>query len=94
MALLSSFTKQPREIVDFDIDYSTVLSGRTDTLSTKTVEVSPAGLTIVSSTITGNKIKVIVSLGTTGVTYKVTTLATTTAGLVYEDEVNILVEEV
>lgn len=94
MALLSAFTKQPREILDFDIDYSTVLFGRTDTITNKTVEVSPVGLTIVSSTITGNIIKVVVSSGTTGTLYKVTTLATSSAGLVYEDEVNVLVEEV
>lgn len=94
MALLSSFTKQPREILDFDIDYSTVLAGRTDTISSKTVEVSPSGLTIVSSTLTGNIIKVVVSSGTDSMIYKVTVLATTTAGLVYEDEVNVLVEEV
>lgn len=93
MALLGSMTKQPREILDFDIDYAPALTARTDTLSDKTVEVSPAGLTIVSSTISGSKIKVIVSLGTTSVTYKVTVLATTTAGLVFEDEVNVLVEE-
>ena len=95
MALLSSFTKQPREILDFDIDYSTVLAGRTDTIVTKVVEVAPTGqLTIVSSNIIGNIIKVIVSSGNTGITYKVTVLATSTAGLVYEDEVNVLVEEV
>lgn len=94
MALLSAFTKQPREILDFDIDYSTVLAGRSDTIASKVVEVSPVGLTIVSSTLTNNIIKVIVSAGTTGIIYKVTTLATTTAGLVYEDEVNVLVEEV
>lgn len=93
MALLGSMTKQPREILDFDIDYATALTARSDTLSEKTVEVSPVGLTIVSSTITGSKIKVIVSLGTDAVTYKVTVLATTTAGLVFEDEVNVLVEE-
>ncbi len=93
MALLGSMTKQPREILDFDIDYATALAARTDTLATKTVEVAPAGLTIVSSTITGDKIKVIVSTGTDATTYKVTVLATTTAGLVFEDEVNVLVEE-
>ena len=94
MALLSAFTKQPREILDFDIDYTTVLAGRSDTISSKVVEVDPIGLTIVSSTLNSNKVKVIVSLGITGSVYKVTVLATTTAGLVYEDEVNVLVEEV
>lgn len=94
MALLSSFTKQPREILDFDISYATVLAGRSDSIASKTVEVSPVGLTIVSSTLTGNVIKVVVSSGTDSTIYKVTVLATTTAGLVYEDEVNVLVEEV
>lgn len=94
MAILASFVKQPREVVDFDIDYTATLAGRSSTLSTKTVEVAPAGLTIVSSTITGNIIKVIVSSGTAAVSYKVTVLATTSTGLVYEDEVTILVEEV
>ena len=94
MALLGSFSKQPREILDFDIDYTTVLAGRSDTLASQTVEVSPAGLTIVSSTISGNKIKVTISSGTDTISYKVTTLATTTAGLVYEDEVTVLVVEV
>lgn len=93
MAVLASFTKQPREVVDFDIDYTTTLAGRSATISTRTVEVAPAGLTIVSSTITGNLIKVVVSAGTDAITYKVTVLATTSAGLTYEDEVNISVAE-
>lgn len=94
MALLDTFTKQPREILDFDIDYSTVLAGRSDTLTIATVEVAPAGLTATYSGITGNKVKVVVSSGTDAVTYKVTVLTTSSAGLVYEDEVNVLVEEV
>lgn len=94
MALLGSFTKQPREILDFDISYTTVLAGRTDTISTKTVEVSPVGLTIVNSTIIDDIIKVVVSSGTDAIPYKVTVLATSSAGLVYEDEVTVLVAEV
>ncbi len=95
MAILGSFTKQPREILDFDVSYATVLAGRVDTIATKTVEVAPAGLTIVSSTIVGDDlIKVVVSSGTDATSYKVTVLATSSAGLVYEDEVNVLVAEV
>lgn len=95
MALLGSMIKQPREILDFDIDYAGPLTARSDTLVDKVVEVSPVGLTVVSSTISGgNKIKVIVSSGTDAVTYKVTILATTSAGLVFEDEVSVVVEEV
>ena len=95
MALLGSFTKQPREVLDCDFDYTTVLTGRTDTINNKTVEVSPtAELSVVSSVIYGNKIKVVVSGGNNNATYKLTMLATSTAGLVYEDEVNVLVQEV
>lgn len=94
MALLGSMTKQSREVLDFDFDYATVLTARADTLATKTVEVLPAGLTITSSTIIGDKIKVIVSAGTNATSYKVTVLATTTAGLVFEDEITILVDDV
>lgn len=93
MAILGIVTKQPREVVDFDISYTAALAPRTDTLATKIVEVAPAGLTIQSSTIVGDKIKVIVAAGSTGVTYKVTVLATTTGTLVYEDEVTVIVEE-
>jgi hypothetical protein len=94
MALLGTITKQPREILDFDIDYTTVLAGRSDTLSTQTSEVSPSGLTLVSTTRTGNIVKVVISTGTDTQLYKVTVLVTTTAGLRYEDEVNVLVGEV
>lgn len=96
MAILDTIIKQPREILDFDIDYTTVLAGRTDTIISKVVEVDPPGeLTLVSSDIiTGNKIKVVFSLGLDTSAYKVTVLATSSAGLVYEDEVTILVEEV
>jgi hypothetical protein len=94
MALLGTITKQPREILDFDIDYTTVLAGRSDTLSTQTSEVTPSGLTLVSTTRTGNIVKVVISTGTDTQLYKVTVLVTTTAGLRYEDEVNVLVGEV
>ncbi len=94
MALLGTFTKQPREVLDVDIDYTAVLEGRVDTITSQTSEVSPAGLTLISTTREGNKIKVVVGSGTVDTVYKVTVLATTTAGLVYEDEVTVLVEEV
>lgn len=94
MALLGSFTKQPREILDFDIDYSVVLAGRSDTITGVTLEVAPAGLTASTPVITGNTMKSKVSLGTDATSYKITALATSSAGLVYEDEVTVLVEEV
>lgn len=94
MALLGTFTKQSREVLDCDFDYTTVLTGRTDTISSQTSEVTPAGLTLVSTTRFGNKVKVVVGGGVNAATYKLTMLATSTAGLIYEDEVTVLVEDV
>lgn len=98
MALLGTITKQPREILDFDIDYTAVLAGRSDTIASQTSEVSPVGLTLVSTTKgTGpnaNIIKVVFSTGSDTQLYKVTVLVTTTSGLKYEDEVNVLVGEI
>lgn len=94
MALLGSFTKQPREVLDFDISYATVLAGRSDTITGVTVEVTPAGLTLGTPVVTAGVAKVKVSDGTDGISYKVTALATSSATLVYEDEITVLVEEV
>lgn len=94
MALLGSFTKQPREVLDFDISYATVLAGRADTITGVTLEVTPAGLTLSAAVVTGAVMKAKASAGTAAVSYKVTALATSSAGLVYEDEITVLVEEV
>jgi hypothetical protein len=103
MALLGSITKQPAEVLDFDISYVTVLAGRSDTITNKSVAVSGTDMTgspvtVSSSTINpgGNSIKVVVAAGVTGKIYKITVTATSnaTTPLVYEDEVNVIVEEV
>ena len=94
MAILGTINKQSREVLDFDIDYATVLVGRTDTISTATSEVSPTGLTLVGTSLAANKVKVTFSAGTNSVLYKVTVLATSTANLIYEDEVSVLIGDV
>lgn len=95
MAILGTINKQPREKLDFDVSYATVLQGRSDTIASTTVEVTPVGLTVpATGQLAGNIAKVTVAAGTTGTTYKVTVIATTTAGLIYEDEVNVIVEDV
>jgi hypothetical protein len=94
MAILGTINKQSREVLDFDIDYATVLVGRTDTISTASSEVSPTGLTLVSTSLAANKVKVVFSAGTNSTLYKVTVLATSTANLIYEDEVSVLIGDV
>lgn len=94
MALLGTITKQPREIIDFDISYSSFLVGRTDSLASIVTEVSGVGLGVLYSGISGTSVKAVLTGGTDGQSYKVTVITTTTAGLVLEDEVTVLVEEV
>lgn len=96
MAILGNFTKQVREVLDFDISYSAVLANRpTESIVSVVTEVAPAGLVIDSSLVyDGNKVKVVVSSGSDAVLYVVTVLATSSEGLVYEDEVQILVENI
>ena len=95
MAILGTVNKQPREILDFDIDYTTVLASRTSVLTTSTSEVSPVGLTLVSTVVyaPNKKVKVVVGGGIDGVTNKETVLTETDDGLKYEDEVTVIVEE-
>jgi hypothetical protein len=96
MALLGYINKQPGEVIDFDINYAPVMLGRTDALAFALSTSSPVGLTVVDSIVNPETMKtqVIVSGGTTGQTYKVTVKTSTDAGLLYEDEVNVIVEEV
>lgn len=100
MALLGTITKQPREVLDCDINYTTALAGRADTISgNPTTEVSPQEASGVVVTILGVthpvvKLKLSGGLDATGL-YKVTVLTTfTPTGLIFEDEINVLVEEV
>jgi hypothetical protein len=100
MAILGSMTKQPNEILDFDIDYSTVLANRSDTLTSPTVAITVVTggttdqVTAPTPTISGNKVKVVVSGGLDSATYKATvSVSTTPAGLKYEDEVTIVVQD-
>ncbi len=94
MALLGTINKQSRETLDYDIDYSTVLAGRSDSIASQTAEVTPSGLTIVNVTRLGNVVKVTISGGLDSSLYKVTVLATSSVGLVYEDEVNVLITDI
>ena len=95
MAILGTINKQPREILDFDIDYTAVLAGRTSALSTASSEVTPAGLTLTGTTVYSaeKKVKVVISGGTDLTTYKITVLTNADDGLKYEDEINVIVEE-
>ena len=93
MAILGKFTKQPNEVLDYDVDYTDWFAARTDAPSTYTV-LADAGITVVGSARTGNIIKIILAGGTTGTKYKIQTRLTTTASLVKEAEFTVAVKEI
>ena len=90
---LGNFTKQPVEIIDYDIDYSEWLTAG-DNVQAASVEVSPVRLTVESTFINDPRVKIWVSGGTTGTTYKLTVTATTADGRVKQDEFKVKVKDI
>lgn len=94
MAILGTFPKQPLERLDYDIDFSEWLSVG-DTIVNATV-IAATGITAEAPLIdtTQKVVKVWVTGGTSGVTYKVQVTATTSEGRIKEGEIRIKVKEV
>lgn len=93
--MLGTFTKQPAEIIDYDVDYTDWLDGTADSVLSATVTIVsslPADatpLTDLSTYINTQRVKMWMSGGTNGATYKITVKATTTNGRIKEDEFKI-----
>lgn len=83
--------KQPSEKLDYDIDYSLWLYDG-DSVSTVSVVV-PDGLTLISSTVDSPVVKLWVSGGVNGSTYKLEITATTAHQRIKQDELKIKVKE-
>lgn len=88
------YQKLPAEIRKLTAPYSAaaeIVSG--DTLTTATVAVSPAGLTLGSPTVdtSSNQVTFLISDGDAGTTYTVTCLANTTGGADIGAQVQIAV---
>lgn len=96
MALIGSMTKQPGEILPVDIDYTSVIGGRTATLLSATIT-TPSGMTKVSEELAGNVLQIYLGGGTTGVSYRWTIVMEITIGgriTRVEDEFDVVVLEV
>lgn len=95
MPVLATFTKQPADVQDYDIDYSEYCGSfaPADTLAGDPVVTTDPGITVDSVSRVGSVVKVFLSGGTTGTTYKVTCRATTTGQRVKEVEIKIKVKE-
>ena len=100
--IIGKFTKQPAEVLDYDIDFSEFLADG-DTLvsvgdpavpSPLNVVVTPAGLALgPTCELGGVGIKQWLSGGTAGTTYKVTVTATSNAGRIKQVEFVIRVKD-
>lgn len=90
---LGSFTKQPAEVVDYDLDYTDWLTAG-DNVVSSVITVDIVGLTIVSVLINDPRVKIWVSGGTDKVTYKLTVTTTTDEGRVKQDEFKIKVKDI
>lgn len=92
MSILGRAVKQPNEIMDYDVDFTEWFGPRTDTPSSHEAFCED-GLTLVSTALSGNIVKVVVSGGTDGDNYKVTVRLTTTSGIRREVDFIVQVRE-
>ncbi len=92
MGTLATFTKQPADVQDYDIDYNEWLTDLDDVSATHTVT-AEAGITVSSFLLYGI-VKVWASGGTDGTKYKVTATLTTLGGRTKQSEITIKVKEV
>ncbi len=92
MPILETFKKQPADVQDYDIDFSEWLAGFSDSPASHAVEVE-TGITLDNHELAGSIVKVWLSGGVDGNTYKVTVRLTTVGGRTYEVEIRVKVKE-
>lgn len=92
MSILGKFTKQPNEVLDYDVDYTDFFSIRTDQPVSFTVVMTP-GITLAGSARVDKVVKVVLSGGEIGKKYKITVRLATDAGVVKEADFEVLVKE-
>ena len=95
MALLGTFTQQPNEVLDYDIDFSEWLP-TADYVGSVVLLCSPAMPTPPSYAISPNSERVKVWVyagGTDGTSYKLTIRATTNDQRVKEAEIRVRIKE-
>jgi len=91
MSTLSKYAAESRTYTfDFSQRDEIIISG--DTISSiNSVTVSPSGLTIGSTSISGKGVNAVISGGTSGSTYNLTCLITTSSGAILECQGTLLV---
>ena len=91
--MLGTLIKQPADLLDYDIDFSRWLPDD-DTILTVTTAVDPAEeLAVLSAHVDSPMVKVWVSGGVNGATYKVTVTVATQGGRIKEVDFKIRVRD-
>lgn len=91
---LGTFNKQPVEVLDYDIDYSEWLTAGDNVQSIAAPLVEPAGLVVDSTFVNDPVVKIWLSGGISGTTYKITVTMTTADGRVKQDEFRVKVKDI
>lgn len=91
--ILETFTKQPNEVQDYDIDFNEYLTSMGGDSITAHVVPPVDGLDIITSTVVNGVVKVFIGGGTSGQKYVVTVRVNTSGGRVREAEIAIKVRE-
>lgn len=94
--ILATWQKQPSDTQDYDVSFVRWLARLKDTPAavTPVVVIAEPGITLVSFALVDGVVKVWLSGGLDGETYKITVRMTTTGGRVKEVEFQIEVKEV
>lgn len=93
MAALATITQQPRDVRDYDIDFSEWFP-QGDTITSVQLSLDVAGLTVnyaISAEL--SRVKVWIQDGANGTTYKVTVLAGTAGGREKEVELKVRIKD-
>lgn len=90
---MKKFDKQPSEVLDYDIDASEWLPSG-DNVIGASVTVDNATLVVDKTTINDDRIKIWLSSGTDGITYKVTTKINTEDGRTKEVDFSVKVKDI
>jgi len=90
--IIGNYTKQPAEVLDYDVDCSPWLIAN-DNISTVDIVIDGTGLVNSNKSISSNRFKVWLTGGTNGTFYKITATITTDGGRVKQVEFKVKVKD-
>lgn len=93
--ILGRKVKQSGETLDYDVSYEDWFANRTDAAASHAIT-SDSGITVVSSALSGSVVRVVLSGGTDGETYKITVRLTTNAAtpIIKEADFTVRIKDV